>query len=184
MGWCTRRRDIGQVTVYLMSTENLRRSKRQLSTLWDIYRDKFRELARNSTVMDNGIKVRILGDSSLWRPDVLEAARLVMDSTKSYTKYLLNIMVAYSSRFETFNAIRKCIQKRVMPPNLKGHLLVNDNVDLIVRTGKLQRLSNFLLLQSAYANIYFEPKLWPSTTAGDFEKWMDFYALQENKYGR
>ena len=112
-----------------------------------------------------------------------------MKLTAQYSRKVLNILLSYGSQFEIVDAVRKMIEKginktKIIKNILEEYLLVSHPVDLIIRTGDQQRLSNFLLYQSAYAEIYFSKTLWPEFTEKEFNKIMEWYFEQKRKFGR
>ena len=88
----------------------------------------------------------------------------------------------WSAEAEINDAIKKMVGKPAQ--TLDKALLIKEPLNLIVRTGDQYRLSNFMLYQASYANIYFEKKLWPEVTKRDFKKWIKWYYEQENKFGK
>jgi len=187
--WCLDEPDVGMVSVYALSTENLNRKKEELDKLWSIYNREFNSLVGDSNIKKQGLSIRIVGDSSMWRKDVRAAAKDLMNATKDYTRGVLNILLAYGSQFEIINSARKLVKKGIstVPPvedSFRKFLMVSEPVDLIIRTGGEHRLSNFLLYQSAYAEIYFSDALWPAFSKKEFKKILTWYRNRERRIGR
>jgi len=112
-----------------------------------------------------------------------------MKTTERYTKNVLNILIAYGSQSEILSSVKKILKTGVkaIPPlrdALIDYMKINKPVDLIIRTGGQCRLSNFLLYQSAYSEIYFSDTLWPDFSRKEFEKIMRWFWAQERKFGR
>ncbi len=187
--WCEKYENIKIVSIFALSTENLKRDKKELEHLWNIYKHQFHKMAHSEKLKERKVKVNILGTEDVWRSDVHQAAKDVMKLTAQYSRKVLNILLSYGSQFEIVDAVRKMIEKgvnktKIIKNILEEYLLVSHPVDLIIRTGDQQRLSNFLLYQSAYAEIYFSKTLWPEFTEKEFNKIMEWYFEQKRKFGR
>lgn len=186
--WCIDHPEIKTVTVYALSTENLQRDGGELNRLWGIYRNEFRRLVSSPDTRKNKLRVNIIGDSSIWRPDVKQAARELMSATRHYTGRVLNIMLAYGSQFEIFNAAKKVMKAGVrrlplVPTLFQKAMMVTQPVDLLIRTGGMHRMSNFLLFQAAYAELYFSDTLWPDFSRAEFERTLNWYKKCQRKFG-
>ncbi|MBU5557934.1 MAG: polyprenyl diphosphate synthase [Candidatus Aenigmatarchaeota archaeon] len=187
--WCEKHPEIKTLTVYALSTENLQRDGGELSRLWNIYRDHFREIANSPETRKRKVRVNIIGNSATWRPDVREAAREVMRATRHYTGSVLNILLAYGSQYEIVNAVKKVVKAGVsklplVPELFNKALMITRPVDIIIRTGGEHRLSNFLLFQAAYAEIYFSNTLWPDFSRAEFERILRDYKKTNRRFGR
>ena len=133
--------------------------------------------------------MNVIGEDNLWRSDVKHVAKTVMKTTENYTKSVLNILIAYGSHSEILSSIKKIIKTgvKVIPPlrdTFVKYLKINKPVDLIIRTGGQYRLSNFLLYQAAYSEIYFSNTLWPDFSKKEFEKILKWFWFQERKFGK
>lgn len=180
--WCSKYPEIKKISVFALSIENLMRSKREINELWKVYKTEFRNIMNDPRIKNNGIRVRIFGDDGAWRPDVKEVIKELVNSTKHYSKHVLNILLAYGSRFEIANAIKKIAGRPI--ESIDRFLMVKEPLDLIIRTGGQRRLSNFMLYQASYAEIYFSDTLWPEFSEGEFNKIMKWYYSQIRKFGR
>ncbi len=186
--WCLQKPEVKTVSIYALSTENLKRSDAELGKLWDIYSRELGKLKHDKEIIKKRVKVNVLGDISTWRPDVRQAAKEVMSATRQYGGRVLNVLVAYGSKFEILNAMKKMVKfgiKKIpfAESVFNKFLMVTQPVDLIIRTGGQRRISNFLLYQAAYAELYFIDKLWPEFTHKDFEKALKWYKTQKRKFG-
>jgi len=180
--WCLDYPEVKQITIFALSTENLRRTEEEIEQLWKVYKEKFNEILIDPVIRDHNVKVRILGNDGVWKPNIRELARNVVNSTKNYSKHIVNIMLAYGSKFEIADAVRKMANKPL--GTLEKFLLVKEPLDLVIRTGGQYRLSNFMLYQASYAEIYFSKTLWPEFSRKEFDKIMDWYYEQVRKWGR
>lgn len=189
MNWVLEHPEIKMVTIYGLSTENLQRDEKELGKLWMIYRKEIEKLRSSKKIKENNVRINIIGESIFWRHDFKHAAKSVMKSTENYTKNVLNILIAYGSQSEILSSFKKVAKAGVKAvPPLKNaminYLMVNRPVDLIIRTGGQKRLSNFLLYQAAYSEIYFSDTLWPDFSRREFEKILKWFWEQQRKFGK
>ncbi len=180
--WCTEYPEIKRITIYALSIENIEREREEVDKLWEIYKKEFQRLLTDDRVSRNGISVRVLGNDGLWKPGMKEAVKEVVDSTKNYSKYILNIMLAYGSKFEINRAVKEVIKRPVN--TIDRFLMVREPLDLVIRTGGQHRLSNFMLYQASYAELAFTKKLWPEFTKRDLKRIMEWYFEQQRRFGK
>ena len=107
---------------------------------------------------------------------------MARNSTKHYSKHILNILLGYGSKFEINNAIKQAIKKPIK--TIDKTLLVKEPLDLVIRTGGQCRLSNFMLYQASYAEIYFSKTLWPAFTKKEFGNIIKWYYKQQKNFGK
>jgi tritrans,polycis-undecaprenyl-diphosphate synthase [geranylgeranyl-diphosphate specific] len=193
LNWCL---EIGLrvLTVYALSTENLQRPTPELDGLMDLFARSFREVAVDERVHRHGIRVRAFGNRAALRRDVVEAIELAERSTARYSNYQYNVAIAYGGREEIVLAIRE-LAKRVRSGELDPdaidsemvarHLYTADlpDPDLVFRTSGEERISNFLLWQAAYAELYFADVLWPGLTRLDFLRAIRAYQTRQRRFG-
>jgi undecaprenyl diphosphate synthase/tritrans,polycis-undecaprenyl-diphosphate synthase [geranylgeranyl-diphosphate specific] len=179
--WCMEWPEIKYISIFALSTENLNRSEEEKEKLWQIYRKKFKQMIKDERIKRNGIQVRVIGDKELWRPDVKDVIKELVRATKDYSHYILNILLAYGSKFEINWAIKRAIKKPIK--TIDKYLLVSQPLDIVIRTGGQHRLSNFMLYQARYSEIYFTQTLWPAFTKAEFNKIMRWYFEQQRKFG-
>jgi len=177
------------ISIYALSTENLGRDRKELNYLWKVYLEGLKKVITSEEFKKDQIKVNVLGNHNLWRSDVKKTAKEVMINTKNYTKSVLNILLAYGGQFEIIGSMNTLLKKGIRRIPIAGDafnkfLLVKKPVDLVIRTGGYHRLSNFLLFQSAYAELYFTDTLWPDFSKKEFDKIMKWYFSQKKKFGK
>jgi len=187
--WCGESPDVKTLTVYALSTENLTRNATELNKLWDLYKKELLLSLNNKDVRKNQLRINVIGNKSLWRADVRQAAADLMRATSHYTGSALNILIAYGGQYEIVNAARKLAGKAIHSVPLAEAafnklLMVNEPVDLVIRTGGEHRLSNFLLYQAAYAELFFTDTLWPDFSKKEFEKIIGWYKKRNRRFGR
>ncbi|MCD6496578.1 MAG: di-trans,poly-cis-decaprenylcistransferase [Candidatus Aenigmarchaeota archaeon] len=182
MEWCAEHPEIKMISIFALSTENLKRPKDEMDALWSVYSDELKKLLKDPKVKNKKLNVRVLGDKGTWSSDVRETAKELYNSTKSYSRMILNIMLAYGSKLELRQAVKEMLKKPFM--KLDKALYVKEPLDLVIRTGNQHRLSNFMLYQASYAEIYFCDKMWPEFTRKDFERILEWYKEQQRKFGK
>ncbi len=193
LDWCL---EIGLkiLTVYALSTENLSRAPEEIGPLMDLFARSFRQIETDERVHKHGIRVRVFGDPSILRPDVAEAIRVAEASTAAYSNYFYNVAIAYGGRDEILGAIRsiardvregKLQPEEIDERTVSSRLYTADlpDPDLVFRTSGEERISNFLLWQSAYAELYFADVLWPGLTRFDFLRAIRAYQDRQRRYG-
>lgn len=174
------------VTVYALSTENLKRPKEELEGLYDLIRNHFAEYMER--VCARGVRLRVIGDVSLLPSDVQEIIANSEKKTEQYEGKGINIALCYGSRAELVRAVNKAVEKgeKQTEESLSALLYTGGqpDPDLIIRTGKEVRLSNFLLYQAAYAELYFSDKMFPEFSDRDLEKAIAWYSGRTRRFGK
>ncbi len=192
--WCY---DLGikVVTVYAFSTENFKRSREEVKALMDLFERKFKELTENPDIHKNRVRVRAIGKLEYLPERVRNAIKIAEEATRDYSNYFLNVAIAYGGRDEIINAIRKIaeeVRRGELSPEeineeiIKRHLYTGNlpDPDLIIRTSGEERLSNFLLWQSAYSELYFVEAYWPEFSRMDLLRAIYSYQKRSRRFGR
>ena len=118
--------------------------------------------------------------------DMQESMKEVMEATKDYENYRLNLAMAYGSKTEIIDAIKKIINKNIKNIDeeaVKENLYLADDVDILIRPGGEKRISNFLLWQISYAEIFFIDKLWPEFEKEDLVNIIEEFKKRERRFG-
>ena len=182
--WCMEIPSIDTATVYALSTENLKRNFVELKVLFSLYTEYFKKLADNQKIHDRQVRVRIIGErDQIQDKALLDAINYLEESTKNYDKKKLNIALAYGGRAELVHAIKN-IDGEVTEEAIQKNLYEPQDVDLVIRTGGTQRLSNFLTWQTAYAELFFTDKLWPELDKETFNEAIKFYEDTKRNFGK
>jgi len=176
-------RNIEVVTFYAFSTENWKRSKEEVSNIMDLFVDYLHQWLD----MDDSknMKVRFLGDRSVLSPKAQELMAEVEKKSQRF-KNQLNIAINYGARSEILRAFELLKGKEsITEQDISDSLYTygQPDVDLIIRTGGEKRLSNFLLWQAAYAEIYFTDVLWPDISFDDIDDALRFYSSRQRRFG-
>ena len=173
------------VTVYALSTENLYRPREELDGLFELIRTYFSK--KKDKLLEMGVKINVIGDLTVFPADIRENILRVMDETNGCTDGLFNICLDYGSRQEIVRAVNAAVaQGRFVDEASFSALLQTGGLpdpDLIIRTGGEVRLSNFLLYQAAYAELYFSNKMWPEFSRRDLEKAIENYSARDRRFG-
>lgn len=181
------------VTLYAFSVENWNRPKDEIEALMDLLEyflaDQLPELVKHR------IQFKVIGCSTELPKNIQDQLKKVEEATAPFKKHILALALNYGARTEVVNAARElaqAIQRGDIQPDTLDYDRFSDflytadlpDPDLIIRTSGEHRLSNFLLLQAAYAEIYFTPVLWPDFSEGDFYSALNNYASRERRYGK
>ncbi len=162
---------INFLTLFVFSTENWKRPKKEVNFLFKLLEsflgDKIFELNKQN------IKLKVIGVKNFSKK-INKLLKESEDLTKKNNKLQINLALNYGSKNELVNALKKITKKKINinERNISKNLYTNGipDPDLLIRTGDTNRLSNFLLWQIAYSEIFFEKKLWPDFNEKDFEK--------------
>ncbi len=178
-------RGVRYLTVYTLSTENFSRPKEELEGLYSLFRKYFAENVKK--LYKKGAAVKVIGDISVLPQDI---QRLLMDGEKNSPRsaeFTLIFAINYGARAEILRAVRLAQeQKEEIDADGFARLLYTDGIpdpDLIIRTGGEKRLSNFLMYQAAYAELYFSDTLFPDFSDGEFDKALDDFSRRERRFG-
>ena len=193
LNWCLELQ-IRILTVYALSTENLLRPADELDGLMDLFDRALRDIATDERVHRHRIRVRVIGNRELLPSRVREAIRLAETATSDYDAYRYNVALGYGGRDEIVDAIRQ-LAREVRAGTLEPEAIDSETVarhlytadlpdpDLILRTSGEERISNFLLWQSAYSELYFSDVLWPGLTRLEFLRAIRTFQLRRRRFG-
>jgi len=192
--WCLEA-DIKILTVYAFSNENLTRDSDELADLMQLFEESFRKVAVDERVIENKIKVRVLGDTQILPDEVQDAIKFAEERTKDHDKHTFNLAIAYGGRQEIIMAIKKIAESvkkgELEPADINEKLFANflytadlPDPDLVLRTSGEERISNFLLWQLAYSELYFTDVYWPGFRKIDFLRAIREYQRRARRYGK
>lgn len=174
------------VTVYALSTENLKRPKDELEGLYDLIRNHFETYIER--VCARGVAFRAVGDTNLLPDDVRAILENSERRTAGYEGKGINIALGYGARAEIVRAANEAVARgeRVTEESFSELLYTRGQPDpeLIIRTGKEVRLSNFLLYQAAYSELYFSEKMFPEFSDRDLEKAIEWFSGRTRRFGK
>lgn len=186
---------IKHISFYAFSTENWARPAQEVEAIMNLFGDYLDEAKeRLDENLEKGIRLRFLGDRSALSPRLRELMDFVEDATKDMTKINLNIAVNYGGQQEILHSVKNIAQKvasGIIKPDdidletIRAGLYTAEQppCDLVIRPSGEQRLSNFLLWQSAYAEFWYSDVLWPDFTTDDFDKALMAYEKRNRRFG-
>lgn len=178
---------IQALTLFAFGMENWKRPSKEVRNLFRLFYLVLRkDIAR---IHQDNIRLRVIGDRSIFAPQLVQAIQDAEKLTLHNTGLVLNIAVNYSGRWDLLQAIRKVCQSHsfadITEESLAQYMCLAPlpEPDLFIRTGGVQRISNFMLWELAYTEFYFTPTLWPDFTADEFAIALESYALRERRFG-
>ena len=172
---------IKNLTLFALSNENLLRSKFELSNLFDIFFYSFAE--EKEFLKDNKIRIKFIGNLDKLPKKLKDNALSLEYETKKNKKLNLFVALNYGGKQDIIQAVKKSKNKT---SSFEKYLFSKDlpEVDLLIRTGGYRRLSNFLLWQTSYTELYFTDVLWPDFSKKNFAKALDWYSSVHRKFGK
>jgi len=192
--WCY---DLGikTVTAYAFSMENFLRPREEVEKLFDLFEEYFNKIANDEEIHRKKVRVRAIGRIHLFPERVKKAIEKAERATQHYNNFKLNLALAYGGRQEIVDAVKKIAKEvkegKLSPDNIdenvfSKNLYTNDckDPDLIIRTSGEERISGFLLWQSAYSEFYFCETHWPSFRRIDLLRAIRTYQQRERRFGR
>ena len=187
------RLSIAELTVFAFSSENWNRPQQEVSRLMELF---MRALDKETKELhENGVRLRFIGELSAFSPALQESVRQAAERTRDNQRMTLNVAVNYGGRWDIVQAARllaqSCADGRLGANDINEavvahHLALSDSPppDLFIRTGGEMRISNFLLWQTAYTELYFSPELWPDFTPACLDAALADYSARERRFGR
>ena len=187
--------DIHILTVYAFSTENFSRGEDEVSYLMELLEQSLYEFADDPEVHSHRVAINVIGDVTMLPDGVVKAMEYAKERTSGYKDNFLNMAIAYSGRQDITNAIR-----RIAKDVLDGAITVDDidesmvsnyisttglpDPDLVLRTSGEVRISNFLLWQMAYSELYFADVYWPGFRHIDFLRAIRTFQQRKRRFGK
>ena len=179
------KKKIKYLTLYAFSTENWKRPKKEINFLFGLLHDFLKK--KTNELNKNGIKFKVIGNRHLFSKKLSKILLSAEKITKNNKILHINLALNYGSKSEIINSIRLITKKKIPinQLNISKNLYTKDSPDpdLLIRTGKTNRLSNFLLWQIAYSEIYFVKKLWPDFSVNDYNKILKNFKKIKRNFG-
>ncbi len=174
------------LTIFAFSTENWKRNKKEIEYLMKLLDKALSDIKKYN---EKGIKVKIIGEKEKLSKKIQEKIEKLETETNNNKKGILNLAISYGARAEITSAFKKIQEKNIK--KITEEIISNNlwtssfpDPDLIIRTGGEYRLSNFLLWQSAYSELYFTKKYWPDFTEDDLDKALIEYSNRSRRFGK
>ena len=183
-------RGVQFLTLFAFSSENWRRPAEEVSTLRQLFMGALEQEAER--LHQNKVRLKIIGDIEPFGARLVELARRAQELTAANTGLTLTIAANYGGRWDLMQALAKLVRSGPRPEagfseeQLAPHLSLNyaPEPDLFIRTGGEQRISNFLLWQLAYTELYFTPTMWPDFDTKQLDTAIAWYQQRERRFGR
>lgn len=182
-------------TIYAFSIENFARSKPEVTEIMALAKEKFAQVVGNPDVHRHKVRIKAIGRVDLLPPEVQKAITAAEAETAGYSDHILNVAIGYSGRAELVDAVKAIgteIQNGTLSPSaidehvIEKHLYTANvpDPDLIIRTSGEERLSGFLLWQSAYSELYFAQVYWPAIRRIDIWRALRSYERRSRRFGK
>ena len=175
---------IKYLTLFAFSTENWKRPKKEVNFLFELLENFLKD--KINMLVENNIKLKIIGNQ-IFLSKINKLLKKSEKLTKKNTKLQINLALNYGSKNELVNSFKNILKqkKKINEKNVSKYLYTSKipDPDLLIRTGNTHRLSNFMLWQLAYSEIYFEKKLWPDFTEKDFNKILKNFKSVKRNFG-
>ncbi|MBQ0099850.1 MAG: di-trans,poly-cis-decaprenylcistransferase [Firmicutes bacterium] len=177
---------IKTLTLYAFSCENWQRPQEEVDELMRLLKVYFKKFIKK--IISNKIHLFVSGDISRLSPDLQDIIKETDEKTKMFTEHTLNLAINYGAKQEIVMAVNKLIKenKEITVDNISSALYTAPfgEPDLIIRTGGELRLSNFMLYQGAYSELYFTDVLWPDFNEEEFEKALKSFSERKRRFGK
>lgn len=181
------------LTLFAFSSENWQRPKNEVSALMDLFMQSLKSEVQN--LIENGVRLRFLGDMDAFSKKLSNQIIRAEELTSKNDKLFLNIAANYGGKWDILQAVKKLMQElkcgnikiEDVNENLLEKYMVTEDMpppDLFIRTGGEQRISNFLLWQLAYTELYFTDVLWPEFNLQELENAFESFRLRQRRFGR
>ena len=198
--FCEWSRDSGvkALTAFGFSTENWNRPKGEVKYLMKLLEKgfsdelaKYKKKDKKTMFFMEEVRIKVIGQKEKLSSKLQKVIARVEEMTSNNDGFVLNLAVSYSGRWDILQVVQRMLKDNISPNKL-NEALFNDYLstaslpdpDLIIRTGKVKRLSNFLLWQAAYSELYFSDKYWPEFNKTDFRAALDEYSRRQRRFGR
>jgi len=179
------KKNIKYLTLFAFSTENWKRPKKEINFLFNLLESFL--IKKIDELNSKKIKLKIIG-KKIYTKKLNKVLNNCEDITKKNKRLQINLALNYGSKNELVHALKELMRKKISinEKNIKKNLLTKNipDPDLLIRTGNTKRLSNFLLWQLAYSEIFFEKKLWPDFTINDYNKILSKFEKTKRNFGK
>lgn len=179
------------LTAFGFSTENWKRTKKEVNSLIRLFQQGMSDPQNIKDLQKNKVKFKIIGQKEKLPKSLQDIISKIENSTKNNKKLYLNLAVSYGGRWDIIQALQKIVRKKIPATKITEKLFEKylstaglPDPDLIIRAGGEQRLSNFVLWQGAYSELYFSKKLWPDFTENDLNLAIKEYQARRRRFGK
>ena len=175
--------NIKYLTLYTFSTENWKRPKKEINYLFNLLENFLTNKIDN--LLKKNIKLKFIGEINKLPIRLRKIIKNSELKTSKNSSLQVNVALNYGSKSELINSIKNIRKKKIKIKNIDNNLFTKNMIDpdILIRTGNTQRLSNFMLWQLAYTEIFFEKKLWPDFKSNDFKKILNKFKSIKRNFG-
>lgn len=191
--WC-QELGINELTLYTFSTENFNRTKKEVDYLFSLFKNEVEKMReKREGIFKDKIRFNFIGRLHMFDKEMRQLMAKIMEKTKNNTKFTVNFAMAYGSRQEITDSVRKIVkgiksgkikEKDITEQLITKNLYLQSEPDMWIRPGCEKRLSNFLLWQSSYSELFFMDKLWPEFTKDDLIECVIEFGRRERRFGK
>jgi undecaprenyl diphosphate synthase len=191
--WC-QEYDIREVTMWVFSTENFNRPEKEVSLIMQLFIEKLKAVVNNKDIHKQEVRINFCGRTDLFPQKVQQSMSQVVDATKGYSKFVVNMAVGYGGHQEILDVAKSLARKAVAGELSPDQIASKDfeaamyldlpDIDLIIRTGGVRRTSGFMPWKGAYAEWYFTEKFWPELDKTDFIRALTDYSERKRRFGK
>lgn len=191
--WC-QEKGVKALTIFGFSTENWNRTEREVSYLMKLLETGLinqLQMYVGEKAKGKGIRIRVIGQKERLPSSLQKVIANIEETTKDNEKFFVTLAVSYGGRWDIVQAAQKMLKEAIAPEQVTEELFSNylstaglPDPDLVIRAGGEQRFSNFLLWQSAYAELYFYQKYWPDFTKQDLDQAIQEYQKRQRRFGK
>lgn len=180
--FCSKDPEIDRLTLYAFSTENWKRPKLEVEFLMKLLATYLKK--ELPTYLDLGVRFEMIGDATRFSPALQKQISILEEKTKECTNLVQHLALNYGSRNEILRAVNAIKDSgTITEESLSNALDCKHDVDLLIRSGGDHRLSNYMLWQAAYAELFFTDTLWPDFSSEELKEIIDSYKKIERKFG-
>jgi undecaprenyl diphosphate synthase len=184
------KRGVKILTVFGFSSENWTRSKQEVGYLMKLLESGLSDKKDIKELNDSGVKIKIVGQKERLPESLKKVIEKVENLTKNNKKFHLNLAVSYGGKWDISQAVQKIIRKKISSEKITEDLISSylttaglPDPDLVIRAGGEKRLSNFLLWQTAYSELYFTEKFWPELSEKELDDAFSDFAQRKRRFG-
>lgn len=188
--WCESR-GVKVLTAFGFSTENWNRSKEEIDYLMNLLEETLLLFKNDKELIEKGVRIKVIGQKERLPESLQKVTMEIENLTRDNKNLWLNLAINYGGKWDILQAIKKIIEDKISPEKVdeklfEGYLSTAGlpMPDLIIRAGGEMRLSNFVLWQGAYSELYFSPKLWPDFTEEDFDAALEEFNRRTRRFGK
>ena len=190
--WCLEFK-IKELTLYTFSMQNFNRQKSEVKTLFFLFKKYFTKLKDDKKIHNNRIRIRIIGRTHLFPPDLQKSIREITEKTKDYDNLIINFAMAYGGREEIVDAAKQISEEvkfsdlnieEINEKLFSEKLYLNSDPDIVIRTGGDTRTSNFLPWQTIYSEWFFTKSLWPEFSKEEFTGILNEFRERQRRFGK